>query len=316
MVNKMKPKLIMMIGLVASGKSTKAFELKDTYTATILSSDEIRKELFDDINSQDNNKLVFKTLHERLNNELSKGNNVIYDATNLSHKRRRHFLNNIVKHDCRKIAVVMATPYNVCINRNNNRDRKVPTRIIERMYKSFYMPNMKEGFDDILLVKDDDFVYEGEINFKRNKIFNQHNPNHTLTLGEHMYTAADKYYEDCIDNISDLSFEIWKALEFHDIGKPFCMQFKDSRGRESKIAHYYNHENVGSYKMMIFMLYGVFTFDRDEHKDTIIEICNLIQYHMIPYTWTDKSKRKWVRRLGENFVERLEIMNKYDRIAH
>jgi hypothetical protein len=37
---------------------------------------------------------------------------------------------------------------------------------------------------------------------------------------------------------------------------------------------------------------------------------------MLPYHWTNKSKKKWTRRLGEDFIEKLEIMNKYDKLAH
>ena len=44
------PKFIMMCGLVASGKSTKAKELAKEYNATIYSSDALREEMFGDVN--------------------------------------------------------------------------------------------------------------------------------------------------------------------------------------------------------------------------------------------------------------------------
>ena len=67
----MVPKFIMMVGLPASGKSTYALELADTYNANIHASDSISEELSGDINNQDINDIVFKTLHNRIKKDLS-----------------------------------------------------------------------------------------------------------------------------------------------------------------------------------------------------------------------------------------------------
>ena len=58
---------IMMIGLSASGKSTCAKAIKE---ATIISSDEIRKELFGDYKDQKHNHLVFEEMRKRIKQSL------------------------------------------------------------------------------------------------------------------------------------------------------------------------------------------------------------------------------------------------------
>jgi predicted kinase len=102
----MKNKLIMMVGLPGSGKSTKAQELSKEYNAVIHSSDKIREELFGTMDTQDGNDLVFQTLHKRVKSDLRDGKNVIYDACNISYKRRMTFLQEIKKIECEKIAIL------------------------------------------------------------------------------------------------------------------------------------------------------------------------------------------------------------------
>ena len=62
--------LIMLIGLPSSGKSTLAEKLSKEYNAQILSSDQIRIDLYNNINDQEHNDEVFKELHKRLKEKL------------------------------------------------------------------------------------------------------------------------------------------------------------------------------------------------------------------------------------------------------
>ena len=135
-----RPKIFVMVGLPGSGKSYKAKELVEQYDANIHSSDAIREELTGDINNQDINDLVFKTLHNRIKEDLRNGKNCIYDACNISYKRRMAFLQELKNIPCEKYCVLMVTPYEECLNNNNNRDRVVPNGVIERMYRTFDIP--------------------------------------------------------------------------------------------------------------------------------------------------------------------------------
>lgn len=99
------PVLFFMVGLPASGKSTYAKELSKNYNAIILSSDEIRKELCGDENSQDKNNEVFIVLHRRIKEYLKSGKNVVYDATNVNSKRRKAFLDELKNISCKKLVL-------------------------------------------------------------------------------------------------------------------------------------------------------------------------------------------------------------------
>ena len=67
-----KPKLIVMVGLPGSGKSTYAKELiKKGRADIILSSDAIREELTGDESNQTVNDKVFKLLYQRMNDYFS-----------------------------------------------------------------------------------------------------------------------------------------------------------------------------------------------------------------------------------------------------
>ena len=82
---------IMLVGLPGSGKSTCAEKLKkEGYI--IHSSDTIREELTGDVNSQENNLEVFDILHKKVKEDLKSGHSCVYDATNMSMKRRKAFL--------------------------------------------------------------------------------------------------------------------------------------------------------------------------------------------------------------------------------
>ena len=104
---------IMLVGLPGCGKSSYAKKLKDE-GYIIHSSDAIREELFGDVNSQKDNTKVFDVLHKRIKDDLTKGISCVYDATNMSMKRRKAFLDEISKISCSKKCVLFVVPIEVC----------------------------------------------------------------------------------------------------------------------------------------------------------------------------------------------------------
>ena len=106
-------KLFMCIGLPASGKSEQAKKLAAEYNAEIFSSDELRVEMFGDVNHQENNNALFNELHKRIRECLASGKSAIYDACNINYKRRMEFLKSLNKISCEKIAVIMATHFDI-----------------------------------------------------------------------------------------------------------------------------------------------------------------------------------------------------------
>jgi predicted kinase len=293
-------KFIMLIGLPGSGKSTAADEwISNCYVWH--SSDCIREELFGDTNSQIDNQLVFKTLHERVREDLLAGKDVVYDATNLSMKRRRGFirqwLNGI---ECKKTAVVMATPYNECVQRDHDRERTVGAGVLDRMYKSFNFPLLQEGFDDIEIryssdsYEEFDYVTHGEFL----DTVKQHNENHKLTIGDHCLKVAQNLRE------VKASKELRLAGLLHDFGKLKTMSFVNSKGQYSNKAHYYSHENVSAYDAMFYI--------QKEDVD-VQKVCQFINYHMRPHALkTEKSINKFKNFVGDEFWGDIMILHNAD----
>lgn len=297
----------MMIGLPGSGKSTVAKSIASNTTAVIISSDEIRAELFGKAEIQENTGLVFQTMFNRTKDNLNMGNSVIYDATNLHSKQRRHLLSMLPK--CKKIAVLVLTPYTVCLERNKSRERVVPENVIRNMYLSFQTPNIGEGFDEVQLKYTDVMQLPFSDIIDMNNI-PQDSSYHTATIGEHMKLATDLYIKDTsnVDNV------LLAAIRMHDIGKPFTKSFINTYGVTTPEAHYYNHNNVGAYNSFFYSV-NDFKFEPQEK----INIALLIQYHMNYYmAWKDSIKAEARDRilLGPYLTNLLDMLHKYDLLAH
>lgn len=301
------PKIFVMVGLVGSGKSTKAKELSEQYNANIHSSDSIREELSGDVNNQNINELVFQTLHNRAKEDLRKGKNCIFDATNISYKVRMSFLQQLNNIPCEKICVLMATPYEECLRRNKQRTRKVPEYVIERMYRRFDVPWYYEGWDEIW----DEYAPDSEYSFgwarewvENAKDYNQENSHHTLTLGEHCHQAA-KYIVNNVTDAIDLN-ALRYATMLHDCGKPFCKTFTNTKGEITTQAHYYDHDHVGSYDSLFY-----------ETTCYNLRVAVLIRWHMqLYFIKNEKTLNKYRKLWGEELYNDLLNLHKADLAAH
>ena len=290
--------LYMMVGLPGSGKTSYA---KTIENAVVLSSDEIRESLFGDCNDQKHNNELFSYIHKQLIKNLKDNKDVVMDATNISKKRRIHLLKQIPK-DVKKHCIVMATPYEDCLKRNFERERKVPESVIRRMRLSWCPPHTSEGFDSIKYVFPDGIQKREPYEWVESvKDFDQENPHHCLTLGGHCRATAAYVGRVSTNNI------LKTAALLHDLGKEYTKVFFDKKGNPTKDAHYYNHHNVGSYEAMFFL-----------PEDEIEEVTNLIYYHMAPFNWV-KSKKAYGRDtslLGREFIANIELLHDADVLAH
>lgn len=306
-MNNRVPIFVMMCGLPGSGKSTYAKEIsKQLFGAIICSSDEIREELCGDKNSQENNEEVFKLLHSRIKEKLRNGENVIYDATNISSKRRRAFLNELKNIPCTKQCIVMATHFEECCDRNSKRDRIVPYEVIERMYKNWNTPYWFEGWDIILVKFKDDFkpINTAESWVYDHINFSQDNPHHSLSLGQHCFIVGT----DLRNNKT-----LYYVGLLHDCGKPFTKSFVNSKGEETDIAHYYQHHCIGAYDSLFFE----YPFDI-----TSLDISILINLHMMPYCWEknerngEKTRQKYQQLWGDKLYTDVMKLHMADKKAH
>ena len=291
-------KFIMLVGLPSSGKSTLTEQYKEE-RFKIHSSDALRIELCGDLKGSNATVNIFDELHKRIISDLKNGENVCYDATNLISKRRRGFLQQIQKLDCEKIAIVVATPYNECIDRDRKREKKVGSEVIERMYKSFQIPCMQEGFDEVKIVynmdKNNQPNLADQLQFLQT--INQNNSNHTMTIGNHCLAVANQLHYSEILRYAGL---------LHDFGKLFTASFKDSHNRVSNQCHYYSHESVSAYDSMFYHIY-------DRPMKDILETALLINYHMLPHTLSEeKTILKYKNFLGEEFWNKLMLLHEAD----
>lgn len=306
------PVMVMLVGLSGSGKSTLAQQINiassTSRTTIVRSSDSLREEMFGDINDQTHNSEVFDELHRRIKDDLRNGKNSIYDATNLSKKRRKAFLESLNKIECYKICVCVMTPYDECLERNQNRERKVPNDVIKKMYCSWTPPYKTEGFDEVRPYITGN-IKDYNINKFMTKIrnYNQGNKHHSLSLGEHMAKAGQyicSKYDDYRLNLAAL---------LHDCGKPFTMTKTNFKGEEDGDCHYYNHENCGAYDSL-FYLYETYYINLDD----AMYISNLIYYHMHPYiAWeqSENARNKAKIELGEMFND-IYKLHEADVAAH
>lgn len=302
---------IMLVGLPASGKSTYADKLKQK-GYHIHSSDAIRQELTGDVNVQNKNADVFNVLHKRIKNDLSNNISCVYDATNMNMRRRRTFLNEIKKYECHKKCILFVVPIETCKERNNNRDRKVPDAVFDKMLRQFDVPMEYEGWDEIEVVADEECDLKNLLQQTVN--FNQHNSHHKLSLFDHMFRSVRCFNLNDSKNIAYISV----ALFFHDIGKLITKSFINSKGEVTDEAHYYGHEHAGAYLFLSgSVLHEIETNHKIETND-LLYIASLINWHMRPFVWeqSEKARQRDKKLIGEDMYNDILLMHKADLAAH
>lgn len=322
-----KQTLVMLVGLPASGKSTITKNFDDSFV--IFSTDEYRKQKYGDASIQEPARgPFFQEFHNLLFAEWRKGSNIIYDATNLSFKRRRAFLRELARMtpstvDYTTKCYLIICPYDECLKRNSERARNVPESVMEKMFKTFQTPSFTEGWDEIIIHHTGAQPLSLEVG--QSRYFDQDSPHHRYNLLTHCYLtsslACHLYAEEMINRFEtiektqDASYWASKIIQpaglYHDIGKRQAQVYYNKKGEPTKEAHYYGHESIGAY----LWLCDISKMEAmGETKFLMVAL--LIQYHLVPQNLKTKEEViEWGNSRGADGLM-LWCLHQADRQAH
>ena len=141
-------KLILLVGIPASGKTTLANKLAQK-GFDCINADAIRGELYGDELEQGDPEHVFSVFFERLDGMMKDEKDIVVDNTNLKVAHRKQILDRGHKFGYGDIQLwVLDVALDVCLQRNALREKKVQEDVLANMFMTFNRsgrPRKEEG---------------------------------------------------------------------------------------------------------------------------------------------------------------------------
>lgn len=300
-------KIEILVGAPCSGKTYWATEYYNTHSnkenIKYLSSDGIRIELTGDLASAWKDKEIthktFDLMEQRFIQAIKSVDvdTIIYDATNLSRKRRIH-LYDLANHLADKLGIEVAVKIELFMEGEdtlNARDTqrsslgdtpKIGKQVIHNMFTSMQPPILEVDCDWYDIRTSDVTQW---ISPKIKVDQNESNAYHTETLAQHTLSAQQMAQVVTAQFNLPTDFLV-KLAYWHDMGKPYTFS-KDEKG-----THNYNHENVSA---MLYLAYAYF-YENDCYPLVFnqVQLLLAIQHHMRMFQGISPKviKRDYIKR--------------------
>ena len=150
-----------LVGIPGSGKSTYAKSLEKQKGYIIVSSDTVRN-----LHPDWEESLIFPEVYRLCSEYLKNGQDIIYDATNITPNVRARFVNKLKDlgvENYDKIAYFFTTDPKLCeervaIRNTMPNERFLPVDVIAGYGEKIIKPTLEEGFKEIVVVDNDEHV--------------------------------------------------------------------------------------------------------------------------------------------------------------
>lgn len=137
-----KFKVDVLCGLPGSGKDT---YIKHNFDCPVLSLDKIRRAHKIAPTDKKKNGHVIQMAKEEAKKMMRISQSFIFNATNITLDMRRKWINLFMSYGAEVTITYIEVPYEVLLKQNNDRNYKVPEKIIEKLLLKLEIPTVKEA---------------------------------------------------------------------------------------------------------------------------------------------------------------------------
>ncbi len=140
----------MLSALPGTGKDT---YIKEKHDLTVLSLDDIRRDLKINPTDKKGNGKVIQLAQEKAKELLRSKTPFIFNATNISKSLRQKWIAIFTTYGAKVRIIYLEVPYEKLLSQNHNRDFKVPEKVIDKMIKRLEMPRFEEAHEVVFLTE-------------------------------------------------------------------------------------------------------------------------------------------------------------------